>query len=273
MAQPVEAFFHLPLDFERDPFAGGRLGAGAHVFTLPDRTAKSRQGTQRILQFVGHGAMKVRFGPFTLDSGRQQVLAEGREVPLSPKAFALLALLLQHRPDVIEKETIMARVWFGAHVSDASLTMVVAEIRKGLQDAAEDPRYIRTAHRRGYAFCGEAEDLEAQPAAGGIATFWLVVNDKRVILGPGETTVGRDPASGVWLDVSSVSWRHARVIIQGSEAAIQDLESTNGTYVGGRKLAERAPLKHGDSIQFGEVKATFGASPGVAAARTERLRR
>ena len=89
--------------------------------------------------------------------------------------------------------------------------------------------YIRTAHRRGYAFCGEAEDLEAQPAAGTVATFWLTINDKRVILGPGETTVGRDPASGVWLDVSSVSWRHARVIIQGSAAAIQDLESTNGT--------------------------------------------
>jgi DNA-binding winged helix-turn-helix (wHTH) protein len=219
------------------------------------------------------GAMKVRFGPFTLDTGRQQVLAEGREIPLSPKAFAVLALLLKHRPDVIEKETIIARVWFGAHVSDASLTMVVAEIRKGLQDAAEDPRYIRTAHRRGYAFCGEAEDLEAQPAAGTVAAFWLLINDKRVILGPGETTVGRDPASGVWLDVSSVSWRHARVIIQGSAAAIQDLESTNGTHVGGRKISERTPLRHGDSIQFGEVKATFGASAGVAAARTERLRR
>jgi DNA-binding winged helix-turn-helix (wHTH) protein len=217
--------------------------------------------------------MKVRFGPFTLDGGRQQVLAEGREVPLSPKAFSLLELLLQHRPDVIDKETIMARVWFGAHVSDASLTMVVAEIRKALQDAVEDPRYVRTAHRRGYAFCGEAEDLDPQPPTGTVATFWLVVNEKRVILGPGETTIGRDPASGVWLDVSSVSWRHARVIIQGRTAAIQDLESTNGTHVGGRKVSEATPLRHGDAIQFGEVKATFGASSGAAAARTERLRR
>jgi DNA-binding winged helix-turn-helix (wHTH) protein len=217
--------------------------------------------------------MKVKFGPFTLDSGRQQVLAEGREVPLSPKAFSLLELLLQHRPDVIDKETIVTRVWFGAHVSDASLTMVVAEIRKALQDSPENPRYVRTAHRRGYAFCGEAEDLDPQPPADTVATFWLVVKDKRVILGPGETTIGRDPASGVWLDVSSVSWRHARVIIQGRTAGIQDLESTNGTYVGGQKVSDRTPLRHGDAIQFGEVKATFGASPGAAAARTERLRR
>ena len=132
---------------------------------------------------------------------------------------------------------------------------------------------VRTAHRRGYAFCGEAEDLDTQPSAGTVATFWLVVMDKRVILGPGETTIGRDPASGVWLDVPSVSWRHARVDIQGRAAAIQDLESTNGTYVCGRKVSEATPLRHGDAIQFGEVKATFGASSGVAAARTERLRR
>ena len=216
--------------------------------------------------------MKVRFGPFTLDSGRQQVLAEGKEVPLSPKAFSLLELLLKHRPDVIDKETIVTNVWFGAHVSDASLTMVVAEIRKALQDAAEDPRYVRTAHRRGYAFCGEAEDLDTQPSAGTVATFWLVVMDRRVILGPGETTIGRDPASGVWLDVPSVSWRHARVDIQRRTAAIQDLESTNGTYVCGRKVSEATPLRHGDALQFGEVKATFGASSGTAAARTERLR-
>ena len=216
--------------------------------------------------------MKVRFGPFTLDSGRQQVLAEGREVPLSPKAFSLLELLLQHRPDVIDKETIVARVWFGAHVSDASLTMVVAEIRKALQDAPEHQRYIRTAHRRGYAFCADAEDLGSQLPAATAGTFWLVVQDRRIILSPGETTIGRDPASGVWLDVSSVSWRHARVMIQGRDAAIEDLESTNGTYVGGRKVKEPTPLRHGDTIQFGELKASFGASPGAAAARTERLR-
>jgi DNA-binding winged helix-turn-helix (wHTH) protein len=215
--------------------------------------------------------MKVRFGPFTLDSGRQQVLAEGREVPLSPKAFAVLELLLQHRPDVIDKGTLLTRVWFDAAVSDASLTMAVAEIRKALQDSPEEPRYVRTAHRRGYAFCGTAEDLQPQLRAGSTTDFWLVVKDKPVVLGGGETIVGRDPASGVWLDVASVSWRHARVIVEGRTAAIEDLDSTNGTYVRGRKVRERTPLRHGDSIHFGEVGVTFGASPGVAGARTERL--
>ena len=55
--------------------------------------------------------MRVRFAPFTFDSGRQQLLADGREVALSPKAFEVLQLLLEHRPDVVDKQTIAARVW------------------------------------------------------------------------------------------------------------------------------------------------------------------
>jgi DNA-binding winged helix-turn-helix (wHTH) protein len=213
--------------------------------------------------------MKVRFGPFTFDSGRQQVLDEGRAVPLSPKAFAVLELLLAHRPDVIDKETLMSRVWFGAHVTDASLTMVIAELRRALGDSAESPAYIRTAHRRGYAFCGEAEvipDGRPQPAA----AFWVVVGGMRTVLAPGETTVGRDPASGLWLDVPSVSWRHARLIVERRTASVEDLGSTNGTFVEGERVKSRVTLRHNDTLVFGDVRATFGASAGPSA-RTERL--
>jgi len=214
--------------------------------------------------------MKVRFGPFTLDTGRQQVLTEAGDVPLSPKAFSLLELLLRHRPDVIDKETIVTSVWFGAHVTDASLTMVVAEIRKALGDSADNPRYIRTAHRRGYAFCGEAEDLEPATRAAGAGRFRLIVDDKAVVLREGETTVGRDPASGVWIDLPSVSWRHARIFVRGRVAAIEDLGSTNGTLVRGRRITGRTPLRHGDAVSFGEAAVTFGTST-EAGARTERL--
>lgn len=217
--------------------------------------------------------MTVRFGPFTLDTGRQQLFAGGREVPLSPKAFSLLELLLRHRPNVIDKETIVAKVWFGTHVTDASLTMVVAEIRKALQDSAENPRYVRTAHRRGYAFSGEAEDggTAAPAPAASAARFWLELKDRRIVLESGDTTIGRDPASRVWLDVPSVSWLHARIITRGRTAAIEDLDSTNGTFVGRRKVRDRTPLRNGDTIRVGEVVMTFGAAPGSGAVRTERL--
>lgn len=212
--------------------------------------------------------MKVRFGPFTFDSGRQQVLEAGRAVPLSPKAFAVLEMLLAHRPDVIDKETLMSRVWFGAHVTDASLTMVIAELRRALGDSAESPAYIRTAHRRGYAFCGEAEvipDSRSQPAR-----FWVVVGGERTLLAPGETIVGRDPASGLWLDVPSVSWRHARLIVERRTVTLEDLGSTNGTFVEGERIRTRVTLRHNDTLVFGDARATFGASTGPSA-RTERL--
>ena len=159
--------------------------------------------------------MRVRFAPFTFDSGRQQLLADSREVALSPKAFEVLQLLLEHRPHVVDKETIAARVWPDTHVSDASLTVVVAEIRRALADTPESPRFIRTAHRRGYAFIAEVEDLEEGARAGAEPRFWIVSGEKTFILPAGETLIGRDPASGIWLNVPSVSGRHARIVVRG----------------------------------------------------------
>src|SRR6185436_5377763 len=155
--------------------------------------------------------MRVRFAPFTFDSGRQQLLADDREVALSPKAFEVLQLLIEHRPDVVDKQTIATRVWPQTHVSDASLTVVVAEIRRALGDAPETPRFVRTAHRRGYAFVADVEDTEetARPIAE--ARFWLVIGGQTVVLPAGETIIGRDPGCGVWVNVASVSGRHARI--------------------------------------------------------------
>jgi DNA-binding winged helix-turn-helix (wHTH) protein len=215
--------------------------------------------------------MRVRFAPFTFDSGRQQLLADGREVALSPKAFEVLQLLLEHRPDVVDKETIAARVWPETHVSDASLTVVVAEIRRALADTPESPRFVRTAHRRGYAFIAEVEDLDDGARAGAEARFWIVSGDKTFILPAGETLIGRDPASGIWLNVPSVSGRHARIVVRGQTATIEDLKSTNGTFVRGARIRERTELRHGDRVHLGEVPLTVGASGGRNVARTERL--
>ena len=215
--------------------------------------------------------MRVRFAPFTFDSGRQQLLADGREVALSPKAFEVLQLLLEHRPDVVDKQTIAARVWPDTHVSDASLTVVVAEIRRALGDAPDTPRFIRTAHRRGYAFVADVEDTEEPAPPIGDARFWLVIGDKTVMLPPGETILGRDPGCGVWVNVASVSGRHARLVIRGRSAAIEDLQSTNGTFVRGARIRTRVDLRDGDVVHLGEVPITFGAAGNRVVARTERL--
>ena len=55
--------------------------------------------------------MKVAFGPFTFDAGTRQLLRDGRELHLSPKAFDLLLLLLERRPAVVSKAEVLARIW------------------------------------------------------------------------------------------------------------------------------------------------------------------
>lgn len=218
--------------------------------------------------------MQVHFGRFLLDTGRAQLLASGHEVPLTPKAFAVLCLLVARRPNVVDKDTLAAEVW-GAPVSDASLTMVLTELRKALGDSAQSPVFIRTAHRRGYAFCGGAH---AAAPAREEAAYVLVIDDSRVALDnarfalrEGDTIVGRDEASDIRLDDVSVSRRHARFVLEGDTLTVEDLNSTNGTLVNGRKRAGAVQLRAGDIIKVGAVKARIDAPPLTRSGKTERL--
>src|SRR5699024_6519025 len=138
----------------------------------------------------------------------------------------------------------------------------VAEIRRALGDAPESPRFIRTAHRRGYAFIADVEDTEEAVRTIGDARCWLVIGDRTVMLPQGETVVGREPDCGVWINVASVSGRQARLVVRGRTAAIEDLQSTNGTFVRGARIRSRVELHDGDVVHLGEVAATFGSSGG-----------
>ena len=72
--------------------------------------------------------MKVAFGPFTFDSKTRELLEAGTRVHVSPKAFLLLQVLLEHRPNVVAKRELHDRVWQDTFVSEANLSVVVAEI-------------------------------------------------------------------------------------------------------------------------------------------------
>ena len=95
--------------------------------------------------------MSQRFGAFTLHADRRQLLRDGREVHLTPKAFDLLTLLVAHAPAVVPKREIHARLWPDTFVSDATLVGLVKEVRRALNDEQQGT-VIRTAHRVGYAF-------------------------------------------------------------------------------------------------------------------------
>jgi DNA-binding winged helix-turn-helix (wHTH) protein len=212
--------------------------------------------------------MNVRFGEFRLDSETRELFRDDAEVHLSPKAFELLLRLLEARPKALSKAELMERLWPGTFVTDANLSVLVAEIRHALSDQPGQSRFLRTVHRFGYAFCGMVISLPASavhPTSG--PTYWLVTGTHRIHLADGETVVGRDPHAPVWCDQPGVSRRHARIVIRDAEATIEDLGSKNGTYVRGARVATATSLRDGDEIRIGT--ATFTVRVLRAASTTE----
>src|SRR5437764_11316143 len=121
--------------------------------------------------------VRARFGLFEVDSERRQLLREGRDIHLTPKAFDLLALLVGEAPRVVRKNELHDRLWPGTFVSDATLTGLVKELRRALDDRDTASPMIRTAHGVGYAFAQVIEILAAGvPAA---LKRWLVVGTRR----------------------------------------------------------------------------------------------
>lgn len=214
--------------------------------------------------------MKIRFAEFTLDAGTRQLYRGSEELHLSRKAFDLLAILLQHRPGVVKKEALRDQLWAGTSVVDANLNNLASEIRTVLGDDAQQPRFLRTVHGVGYAFSGVTSDhAVAAPAADAGRRFWLVAKDRTVVLGEGRTLIGRDPDCAIWIDAPELSRRHAciRLMTDGpaTTAMIEDLGSTNGTLVEGRRVTEPMTLEDGDVIRIGDAKLTFRSSASVNA--------
>jgi DNA-binding winged helix-turn-helix (wHTH) protein len=232
------------------------------------------------VDFQGFGSsiatVRVRFAEFTLDSATRQLLHRGKgEIRLSPKAFDLLTALIEHRPTVLDKADLHRRIWPDTYVVDANLNVLIAEIRRALEDSRREAAFIRTVHAVGYAFCGEAVDLLDRSARRAVkpVRFWLLWNDRVIVLEDGENTIGRDPQCAVWLDASGVSRRHAQIrTLAGDDAVLlQDLGSKNGTLVDGSPIAGQVRLTDGAAIQIGPVKLTVRVWSEGKSPETERI--
>jgi DNA-binding winged helix-turn-helix (wHTH) protein len=200
--------------------------------------------------------MILRFGLFTLDAARRQLLRERVAIHLTPKAFDLIHLLVSEAPRVVSKRELHERLWPGGFVTDASLTGLVKELRRALDDDDPDAPVIRTVHRVGYA-CG----LEvAIPERRTTAWHWLVLRGRRVVLHQGGNVIGRDPVSDVWLEAPGLSRSHARILIDDNGVRLEDLGSKNGTTVDGARVRTAVTLSDGDRITFGSVVAVYRTS-------------
>ena len=208
--------------------------------------------------------MRVSFEGFVLDTSMRQLSRSGARVHLEPKALELLELLVARRPAAVSKTEIQERLWPDTFVSESSLTGLVAQVRKALDDDRRQERFLRTVHGFGYAFIGEV--ILGGAAATAARLVW---EDAVFELRPGEHVLGRSEDAQVRLDAPGVSRRHARIVVTSDEATIEDLASKNGTYVGERRLEGPSALQDGDRVRLGNQLLVFRRAGSAAPTRTE----
>ena len=124
------------------------------------------------------------FGRFRLSTCEKRLLRDGVPVSLTPKAFDMLAVLVENRGRLLEKSELLERVWPDSFVEEANLSVKMSELRKALGEGPNDHHYIETVPRRGYRFVADVKLLDeaaAEPetsgtGAGGFAQTSTVVN-------------------------------------------------------------------------------------------------
>jgi DNA-binding winged helix-turn-helix (wHTH) protein len=216
--------------------------------------------------------VRVRFGDCFVDLDRRSAARGGRELHLTPKAFALLSVLIENRSRALSKSELLERVWPEVFVSDASLARAIAEIREALGDHSREGGVIRTVHGYGYAFAAELDDEKGSHSTlrgPDHPQCWLIWRTRLFALSDGEHFAGRDPDVSIWLDSPKVSRRHARFLVSGSSATVEDLQSKNGTFVRGKRLTAPARIETGDDVRIGPFALTFRVASRLAPTETD----
>jgi DNA-binding winged helix-turn-helix (wHTH) protein len=193
--------------------------------------------------------MKFSFSDCVVDSSARQLVRDGKVVPLEPKMYELLETLLKRRPSVVTNSELDEILWPKVYVARASLMRLVSKLRAALGDSPDDSRIIRTAYKTGYAFCAEVRTTGAASASP--SSLSLLWKNQRMPLAEGEHIAGRDAGCSVVIDADTVSRQHARITVVAGSATIEDLESTNGTYVNGRRITVPTALEPGSEVVLG----------------------
>src|SRR4051812_17501810 len=108
---------------------------------------------------------QIVFDPFRLDLTNECLWRGPQAIKLRPKAFAVLDHILGRPGQLVTKEELLNAVWPGTFVGEAVLKVAIRQIREALDDDSTSPRFIETAHRRGYRFIGQIESSGKIPTA------------------------------------------------------------------------------------------------------------
>jgi DNA-binding winged helix-turn-helix (wHTH) protein/TolB-like protein/Flp pilus assembly protein TadD len=105
------------------------------------------------------------FDEFRIDVAERVLLQQGKPVLLSPKAFAVLLVLVQNQGRIVEKEVLMQTVWQDTFVEEVNVARGVSDLRKLLGDTRANPRFIETIAKRGYRFIAKVQEVRDESPA------------------------------------------------------------------------------------------------------------
>lgn len=99
------------------------------------------------------------FDTFRVDAAERQLQRAGKLVPLTPKVFDILLVLIENKGQTVEKEELIRKVWADTFVEEGSLNRNISTLRKALGDDSNEQRFIKTLPKRGYRFTANVEEI------------------------------------------------------------------------------------------------------------------
>jgi DNA-binding winged helix-turn-helix (wHTH) protein len=217
--------------------------------------------------------VKYTFGSVRVDADARSVSSDAGPLRLTRKAFDLLILLLESRPNAVSKAQISDRLWPSVFVTESSLQTLVREIRQVIDEPGSERSWIRTVYGVGYGFDGSVvlSGEPADPLPTTRPTAWLIGESTRVGLFTGENILGRGD-DVIDIDLPTISRRHACIVINDGTTTLEDLGSKNGTWVGEERVTGPRTLCDGNVVGLGSVRFTFClAKPPASTASLDEL--
>jgi DNA-binding winged helix-turn-helix (wHTH) protein len=194
------------------------------------------------------------FGPFRLVPDQRLLERDGTPITLTAKAFDLLVALVMHRDRALAKEEIMSLVWPDSIVEEANLAQQVLLLRRALDDTGE---HIATIPRFGYRFTTAVVEAPSGGTSFATSPHCLVWDGREYPLREGLTVIGRGEDADVQIPLPSLSRHHARIVVRGLDATIEDLGSRHGSWRGTLAVTQPTRLASGDEIRLGTASLVY----------------
>jgi pimeloyl-ACP methyl ester carboxylesterase len=185
--------------------------------------------------------MIYRFGQCELDTERLELRRDGELQAVEPQVFSLLVHLIENREQVVSKDALIAAVWDGRIVSDATLGSRINAARRAVGDTGKDQAVIKTAPRRGFRFVANVEANDQRSDVRPLQKTESLHQDVRFCMAPdgvqiSYSAVGAGPPlvkTANWLnhleyDWESPLWRHALHALAAQNCLVRYDQRGNG---------------------------------------------